>query len=272
MLFLVKVKLLNLTNCQGRTFLISCRESGKEHWLRGREEDLLSDHNHKINKEVNMKKFVQVVTASALVLSLGVTGVMAEASAKATAAVSSINLINSTEDQSWTKILSNSIKTASQKDLFIDASLECGLYTDTTVKSKNSVKDTSTAEATVQVRVMIDGNEAAPGVVTFCKRKQELEAELQGVLELCTEEGSDTLELCVTDEETIRLMLETMNANSFNFIAADLSSGTHLIEVQARIGTTSASQLGSAAATAMIGKGSVTIEEVRMIKGEDIEL
>ena len=219
-----------------------------------------------------MQKFMKIVVASTLVLGLGAVSAMAEASAKATAAVSSVNLINSTEDHSWSTILSNSIKTANQKDLFIDASLECGLYTDTTVKSKGSVKDTSTAEATVQVQVLIDGVEAAPGVVTFCKRKQELEAELQGVLELCTLEGATELSLCVTDEETIRLMLETMNANSFNFIAENLTAGTHMIEVQARIGTTSASMLGAATATAMIGKGSVTIESVRMVKNEVIEI
>jgi hypothetical protein len=61
----------------------------------------------------------------------------------------------------WQTILSNAIKTPNQKDLFVDVSLEVGLLTDTLVRSKNNVADTSMAAAGVEVRVLIDDREAA---------------------------------------------------------------------------------------------------------------
>jgi len=64
-----------------------------------------------------------------------------------------------------------------------------------------------------------------------------------------------------------------MNANSFNFVVDDLGPGEHLIESRARIDNEiGVDDLSGSTAKAMatIGKGSVTVEEVRMIKGEDI--
>jgi hypothetical protein len=57
----------------------------------------------------------------------------------------------------WTTILSNNLKTANQKDLFVDVSLECGLYTSTKVASSGKT-DTSVADAGVQVQVLVDGS------------------------------------------------------------------------------------------------------------------
>lgn len=76
---------------------------------------------------------------------------------------------------------------------------------------------------------------------------------------------------CVQPEE-VQLILETMNANSFNFVMADLLPGVQLIEVQARLNLGASAQAGSARARALIGNGSMTVESVRMIRNEDIEL
>jgi hypothetical protein len=196
-------------------------------------------------------------------------------SAKATCQVADITLIQDTNQQDWTTILSNTIKTANSKDLFIDASLECGLYTQTLVRSKNGVKDTSIATATIKVRVLIDGVEAYPGEVVFGRRQQTLSATLEGMIAGCLTVGDNNNiildENCVTPEE-IELILETMDAAAFNFVMDDLSAGVHEIQVQAMIDTSTSSNTGTAQALATIGKGSVTIEEVRMIKNEDILL
>ena len=72
--------------------------------------------------------------------------------------------------------------------------------------------------------------------------------------------------------EEIELILDTMDAHAFNFIMDDLTSGVHTVEVQAMIDTAADEGEGSASASASVGKGSVTIELVRMIKDEDIEL
>src|SRR5262245_20302749 len=97
-------------------------------------------------------------------------------SAKATAKVSNLTLVDWTDARTtgWQTLLENTIKTANQKDLFISASFEVGLYTDTLVKSKNMISDTSTADAAVRVRVLLDGTPVEPGVVTYGRRKQTL--------------------------------------------------------------------------------------------------
>ena len=226
-----------------------------------------------------MKKLIaiHIVLIAALLTTLGVTGVFAEqnpnASAKATAQITELEVICesqtvSDEDPDWdtdldwtlaTNILTQTIKTANDKDLFIDASLLSGLYTETNVKSKGSEKDTSAAVAAVLLKVEVDGEAAFPGWIVYNARAQVLSATLQGVLE----DGE------VVGYEEIGLIIGTLSANSFNFIVADLDAGMHTVDVSALCVTFAASQRGSATAKAVIGLGSVTIEEVRMVKGED---
>ena len=205
-------------------------------------------------------------------LGLASTSALAQ-SAKATAKVGNVNVLNQTSF-GWTTILSNTIKTANQKDLFIDVSLETGLYTQTKVRS-NGNKDTSSADATIKVQVLVDGVPAYPGDVVFDYRSQTLSATLGGILENCTDSNGDgdiDLNDCTLAPEEIELILDTMAAHSFNFIMDDLGPGEHAIEVQAMISTSGSSGAGSASANATIGNGSVTVEEVRLIKGEDIQL
>jgi len=206
-------------------------------------------------------------------------------SAKVTAKVGYVNVVSDvlTAGESstpWQPILKNNIKTANQKDLFIGASLEVGLLTKTLVSSKNGINDTSLAAAAVQVRVLVDGVEALPGVVTFGRRSQTLSATFQGLIDGClaldpTVPGGIALDPDCVQPETLELILDTMNANSFNFIKANVPSGVHTVEVQARISLNASTTPllgGSAAARGLIGNGSVTVESVRMVKGEDIEL
>ena len=210
------------------------------------------------------RKFVNALLAVGF-LGLASTSAVAQ-SAKATAKVGDVNVLNQTT-LGWTTILSNTIKTANQKDLFIDVSLETGLYTQTEVKSKGN-KDTSSAGATIKVQVLVDGVPAYPGDVVFDARMQTLSATLGGILENCTDSNGDgdiDLNDCTLAPEEIELILDTMAAHSFNFIMDDLRPGEHSVEVQAMIATSSSSGAGSASANATIGNGSVTVEEVRLI-------
>ena len=200
-------------------------------------------------------------------------------SAKATAKVSNITLVDWTTASTtgWQTLLENTIKTANMKDLFISASFEVGLYTDTLVKSKNMVTDTSTADAAVRVRVLLDGNvvkPVEPGEVTYGRRKQTLSATLEGQIGTCLvfnpTNGTVSVDESCVQPEIIQLILETLDAASFNFVAADVPQGVHTISVQAAIENSTTAQLGSATAKALVGKGAVTIESVRLIKNEDV--
>lgn len=220
-----------------------------------------------------MKKKVYVFTLVIVVLALLSSMVIAgdsQPASKAAANVVNYNILEYVDAPAdWTTILSTSLKTAQQKELLIDVSLECGLYTYTKVKSKEMTVDTSNAMASILVQVLVDGQPIYPSQVHFAKRTQELSAKLQGQLALVDADGDgvvDFNELTVIDYEEISLLLETLSANSFNFVCMNLESGVHTIEVQAKISMDTLAQMGTAEAKAMIGRGTVVVEEVRMIQ------
>ncbi len=200
-------------------------------------------------------------------------------SSKSAVAISEITLIRSTpETHSWDPILYTSIKVPEQKDLVFHVSLECGLYTDTHVKSKGGNTDTSTAEATIKVRVRVNdengnlamyaGPSGENGIV-FARRSQELMAKFGGILTddsiTCNENGCIIDYTKVTEEE-LQLILSTMASNAFNFLAPNLSSGIYEIVVEAEISSAGMAGAGSFDAYATIGMGSLVVDEIRMVK------
>lgn len=202
----------------------------------------------------------------------------AQPAAKATASVGDLSVVYGptvagTSEGAWTTILSNSIKTSSQKDLIATVSLECGLFTKTVVKSKGGTRDTSTASASIQVRVLVDGRPAAPGTVTFARRNQELTAVFQGLIDGALRVDPLTGEVVIDESllqpEEVGLLLESLDAASFTFVLPDVGTGVHRVEVQARVDLGASAVAGESVARATIGKGCMTVEEVRMIKGED---
>ena len=244
---------------------------------------------------MKVKKVIVITLAVVLVAMLGATGVFAEqnpnASAKATAQIKGLTVISQSEavqtdddavddwvydldtnQEDWHVILTQTIKTANNKDLFIDASLLSGLYTKTVVRSKGGDKEASAAAGAVLLAVTVDyGTDdeviAFPGPIIYNARAQVLTATLQGIVDLVNEDGVYSLN--ITAPEEIGLFIATLSANSFNWIVDDLNSGMHTVEVWAKCVTYAGTSKGSAEAVAVIGLGSVTIEEVRMVKGED---
>lgn len=198
-------------------------------------------------------------------------------SAKSAVAISDITLIRSTtETHSWDPILVSSIKVPEQKDLVFHVSLECGLYTDTHVKSKGGNVDISQAEATIKIRVRVNdanGNlvmYAGPGGengIIFARRSQELMAKFGGILTndsiTCNADGCVIDYTKVADEE-LQLILSTMASNAFNFLAPNLSSGIYEVVVEAEIGSAGSAGAGSFDAYATIGLGSLVVDEIRM--------
>ena len=241
-----------------------------------------------------MRKLFAVLFIAALFCA--VSSAQTVTGAHSTVQVADLTLVDWSAGQPWTTILGHPnranpnsvlIKLSEQKELLFSVSLECGLYTQTLVKSSGGTKDTSTAQATVQVRVLVDGNivtPAFPGPVTFCERFQQLSAKLQGIIEnlACFVDADNnpatppvfdpTAPGCILTLEEIELVLRTLNANAFFFILPDVGVGTHNVEVQARIATLGSAQLGSWDAKALIGKGAVVVENHRLAKGDNIVL
>lgn len=218
-----------------------------------------------------MKQFRSHLVVGAFALALA-PAVASAQSAKNAVQLSRVALVEATGQQSWTKILETQIKTSQQKDLIIGVSLETGLFTQTLVRSKGGTGDTSKAEATLKIRVTVGNRTAEPGEVTFDKRYQELMAKFGGVL-ACSDTNGDgivSFDECVITEEELNLILNTMAAHAFNFVIDDLGAGTHNVIVEAMVDTNASWQLGSASANAAVGKGSLTVEEVRLVKGAEL--
>lgn len=201
------------------------------------------------------------------------------ASAKVTIQTSYLNALglitNSTAGSNissgWQTVLEQNIKMANNHDLLINAAFEVGLYTSTTVSSKNMVTDTATATSSVKVRALVDGNEASPGEVVYGKRTQQLSATLEGAIAGClsiitNSAGNPQIVLdtnCVLPE-VIGLIQDTMSANSFTFGAINLSSGFHNVQIQAMIDAQGDHQNGTFTAAALVGKGTLAVESVRL--------
>lgn len=189
-------------------------------------------------------------------------------SSKSAIMMSDVALIDATSGtDGWQPLLTATLKTSEQKDLILGVSLETGLFTRTLVRSKGGAQDTQWAWAKVEVRVVIDGERYAnPGTVMFDKRYQELMAKFGGIM-TCSDLNGDGIvgvnECTFTDEE-LQLILDTMAAHHFNFALTELGSGVHTVQVQAKLSTNTSST--QASATAAVGKGALTVEEVRLVK------
>src|SRR5262245_27555464 len=190
-------------------------------------------------------------------------------------ATSDLTLISQTTGTNgWVTILAAPVKTPASKELYVNASLEAGLYTQTKVSSKNNKKDTSTASVAIQVRALIDGNPMPPGTVTYAARTQTLSATLEGAIAGClttvtNPDGTVSIILdpnCVSPEE-IELILDTLNAAAFNFVASNVPVGNHMISLQARISSSTRVQEGTASAKGLVGKGTMIVQIVRATRG-----
>jgi len=193
-----------------------------------------------------------------------------------------------TTDTGWQDVLTTHIKTPNGKELAIGASLQCGLVTDTTVRSRNGDLDSSASRGKIAVRIQItqpngsviyaqpsNGADLTNDIplsgdgVTYCDRYQKLAAKFSGLN--CTAD-LDTGVVTCADPEELQLILQTLSANHFNFIHANAIPGVQKVVVQARaqagmvLGGT---QLGAASAEAFIGAGALSVETIRLIKDAD---
>ena len=155
----------------------------------------------------------------------------------------------------------NGLKTSTNGSVLIGLSMECVLWTNTSVTSTSSGgKNSSSARATVRAKVYVDGNLATPDEVVYCDRLQALGVTLATGI--------------ATDSVTVELFQATKNANHFNFFKGPLGATLHSFqvvvsgEVECRdnsgtvVPCSSSMLAGFTAGTKVgIGKAVLTIEE-----------
>jgi len=144
-----------------------------------------------------------------------------------------VNLVKANMD--WTTIAGFNTKTSQGKMLTILTTGECGLYTETNVSTQKGKKESVTASGAVYFRVLVNGVPTVPTQVTYCSRMQTLSAALQGIIDQCpVVDGMISTADCAYADESIGLILQTMDANSFVF-AQPTTAGTIKVELQAKI-------------------------------------
>ena len=175
-------------------------------------------------------------------------------------------------------VLFGNIKTpsAQNKNVLIMATLESSILTNTFVASKNGTKVTSSASGSVVVKPhvfycpsndcsgasgqLVDittmGGSVTPSTVTFNQRLQTLSASLAGLN--CTA-NLTTGQVTCTDPETIGLLLSTMSANGFNFLAQTPGQGVYQVQLEIALEATASSDsiAPGANATVAVGAGSL---------------
>ena len=168
-----------------------------------------------------MKKSAVVLTVALLVAALGTSLAFAQSPASNKAFFTyNPGGVTATDMFTPTNLISapNALKTSTNGGVLIGLSMECVLWTNTSVTSTTSGgKNSSSARATVRAKVYVDGNLATPEEVVYCDRLQALGVTLQtGVL---------------TDSVTVELFQATKNANHFNFYAGPLGATLHKVDV-----------------------------------------
>jgi hypothetical protein len=128
-----------------------------------------------------------------------------------------ITVTNMFTDVSLIKVPS-ALKTSTNGSVLIGLSMECVLWTNTSVTSTSGGgKNSASAQATVRAKIYVDGILATPEEVVYCDRTQTLGVTLTtGVL---------------TDSVTVELFQATKNANHFNFFKGPLGATMHSVEV-----------------------------------------
>jgi hypothetical protein len=160
-------------------------------------------------------------------------------------------------------LLETTIKTpnASQTALLIRPSLVTGLFTRTKVDETTT---SSTAFAGVRVRVLLDGKVVAPGTpvgavpsstqgwVYYDKRWQQINQNFLSQIAAC---ALDTTLNC-----NLELILSTLSAHSFDFVAPDIGGGVHTVKVEWRFDDSDSSG-GNAAAC--VGPAVLTVTQTK---------
>jgi hypothetical protein len=171
---------------------------------------------------------------------------------KVSAAGSTTQVFRATPGTNIVTVLSETVKTSKPTDLILGVTSECSITTDVTTVGT----DTQGAEGTIRMWVEIDGapvpvsdDDTGAGRVVFCNRLYERTTQL----------GSDD----TTD--SIRTFMRTRTANGFNWMALNVGSATHKIEVKAELTT---DQTARSSAIAVVGNRTLIVEPVKSANDE----
>lgn len=228
------------------------------------------------SNNINKKMMLAAVAVSAvLVMALAVSIVPRLVTAESqpankmavagSAVVAQSTSLGSSDNSGWTTIMAGTIKTSNPTDLVIQHTQECSIVTNVKLSSNGGTTESSTAGQ--KVRVLIDGQPVPvfsgdDGEVTFCDRAFKIETNiLHQIQDLCTVTNS------TCDESYFNAYLSTKSAHGFNWIALNVGSGVHTIEIQSLL-YSEASTNGEA--SVVVGKRSLVVEPTHLAVNAEI--
>ena len=189
------------------------------------------------------------IAALLVFLSLAMGAVFAQSQNAAEFATQSVGPVNKVlTTATWTPLLAADFKKPGKKDLFVAVSLECGLFTGSDVDAF--------ADASVIVRVFVDGNLTAPGIVHYCGKTNGLVPPFTG-LATCT---SSSLSSCGFSSSDLAEIARNLRSHDFNFLLINIPKGIQNITVEGSVeaGPTAGPAFG------VIGKGSLEATVVNL--------
>lgn len=151
-------------------------------------------------------------------------------------------------------LLREKVKTSKPEDLILQVTAECSILTEL----RTTGTDDANAFGQVRVWVTIDGQFVPvasgddDGKVVFCNRAE------RRITTVGADDENDT------STETHQ---STRQANGFNWMALDVGSATHTIEVHAELTETA---MGDEAADAVVGNRTLVIEPTKSANDEEI--
>ncbi len=201
-----------------------------------------------------MQKTLLAVIAAALVtvgLTVNFAGAAGTPADKVSASGSTAEVAAPGEEVT---LLSEKVRSSNTADLILGVTSECVITTALTTVGN----DAAEAEGTVDIWVEIDGtpvpvssdDEDDVGKVTFCNKFERRE----------TTNFDD-------EDATIDTLDRVGTSNAFNWLALNVGSGIHTIEVKADLTTDATS---NASALAAVGKRTLIVEPTHAAKREEV--
>ena len=154
----------------------------------------------------------------------------------------------------WYTISASTIKTSSPSDLVVQHNQECTIHTGLNLdqdieKATSAVREdirlkVTRADGTVEFVSAVPGTDD-DGIITMCGRAYHIDTNvLSTVYDLCEFAESldldgdgvaDNAEVCEGDEVYFDSFIRTKSAHGWDWVVLDMGSGTHLVEVQAKL-------------------------------------
>jgi hypothetical protein len=193
------------------------------------------------------------------------------AASTATTQILAVNVTNGASFTTpWITVSTTQIQPPGGKDLMITFSAQ------TAVEYNAGIIATTGSAGLVfgdlfnalNVRILVDGVPAAPGVVTYDSQFRFLEAFLANPISACHETDPSGFVSCTFGQDTIVDILGTTSTHSFSFVVHGVSPQNHVVQAQVQFSLSNFTLPGGTSSSgevfAVIGPRTLVVEQLQL--------